>query len=192
MRDQINRKISAREQRFVTAYCKLGGINGQAAATAAGYGAAGAHVAAHRLLKRSHVLAAITAETEKFLRAGVALGAATLAELVGPDNPPGVRLQAANSLMDRGGLRLATLSEHRVVIEDHRTNNELLENIKQLSKELGLDAKLISGDTQTKNKRLPSVTIDAEFADVLAPAGTNAGTFHNRTENNDMTTNEFI
>lgn len=53
-----NRPLSAREEKFARAYVRLGG-NGSAAAIEAGYSAAGAHVAANRLLKRPHVQAFI-------------------------------------------------------------------------------------------------------------------------------------
>ena len=140
------KKVSARELRFAQAYVRMGGMNGTQAAIAAGYGQSGAHVAAHRLLRRPHVLAAIKDETERGLRAGVAIGASVLEDLAKNAASESVKLQAAQALLDRGGMRLANLTEHHHVIEDRRTDSELLARVNQLTRELGLNAKVIEGE----------------------------------------------
>lgn len=143
-----DRKISPKELRFVQAYVRLGGMNGTQAAIAAGYGVSGAHVQAHRLLRRPHVLSAIKDETERGLRAGVAIGASVLEELAKTAASESVRLQAAQSLLDRGGMRLANISEHHHIIEDRRSDSELLDRINELSRELGIGAKVIPGESR--------------------------------------------
>lgn len=145
-----DRTLTAKQRAFVRAYISLGGTNATAAAVTAGYApskskkrgdrSAGASVTAHRLLQKPTILKAIREETERALRAGVALGAHTLEQLCREANSESVRLQAAQALLDRGGMQLATLSQHHVVVEDRRTEGELLARVKELQRELGLNS----------------------------------------------------
>jgi phage terminase small subunit len=148
MSDQ-DTKLTYKQRAFVRHYVKLGGTNATSAALAAGYAASpsekggrapGASVTASRLLNNPAILRAIRDETERSLRAGVALGANVLEQLCREANSESVRLQAAQALLDRGGLQLANLSQHNIVIEDKRTEGELLARVKELQRELGLQA----------------------------------------------------
>ncbi|UQY83670.1 terminase small subunit [Ralstonia pseudosolanacearum] len=138
-------KLTPKQLAFVKAYTATGGANGTQAAIAAGYSASGgktgklgASVAAHRLLRDPRIIEEIKKEADRRLRAGVCLAAATLEELCGNAQSESVRLQAAQALLDRGGMQLASLSQHTVTIEDKRTDDELLARIAQMQKELGL------------------------------------------------------
>ena len=106
------------------------------------------------------VVAAIKEEAERRLRAGVALGATTLEELALNAQSESVRLQAAQALLDRGGMQLASLSEHHVVVKDERSDDELRARVEQLQRELGLSAKVISGEV-VRPRSLPAPVIDA-------------------------------
>lgn len=127
-------KLTPRERKFVTNL--LAGMKKRDSAKAAGYAPNSAHVAATTLLKRDRVLRAIREGAERQLQAGLAIGAATLAELAENANSEDVRLRAAQALLDRGGLPLVRQSEHRHVIEDQRSDSELLEHVRRLSAEL--------------------------------------------------------
>lgn len=150
-------KLTPKQMAFVRAHVKLGGMNATQAAIAAGYSGkgegAGAAVTASRLLRAPHILAAIREETERTLRAGVALGASVLENLARSANSESVRLQAAQALLDRGGMQLAALSQHHVVVEDRRSEAELLERVRELQRELGLSAKVLGMDDATPARR---------------------------------------
>jgi len=138
-------KLTPKQTAFVKSYCRLGGMNATQAAIAAGYSGhgkgAGAAVSASRMLQLPHILQAIREETERTLRAGVALGAQVLDELARGAVSESVRLQAAQALLDRGGMQLANLS-----VEDKRTDAELRCRVEELARELGLAAKVIPGE----------------------------------------------
>jgi hypothetical protein len=135
-------KLTPKQTRFVRAYIATGGNNATQAAIAAGYSpagkGAGAAVAAHRMLRMPHILEAIKEETERRLRAGVALAASVLEELAKNGKSESVRFQAAQALMDRGGMQLASLSEHHVIVDDRRSDDEIRAHVLKLSRELGL------------------------------------------------------
>jgi len=151
MRDQ---PLTQKQRRFVTQHVRLGGVNGCAAALAAGYagkdGGAGAAVTAHRLLRNPRVLAAIREEAERSLNAGLPIGTTVLQELAQNAVNESVRLKAATELIDRGGLRLMNLSQHTVVIKDERSDDELRARVEQLQRELGLSARVIDGAVEPK------------------------------------------
>ena len=146
----VKSDLTARQLGFVKAYVKLGGMNATQAAIAAGYSGKGdrngAAVAASRLLQRPVIIQAIREEVERTLRAGVALGASVLEQLAREGKSESVRLQAAQALLDRGGMQLASLSEHHVVVEDKRTDAELLNRVQELARELGVGTRVIPGE----------------------------------------------
>lgn len=161
-------KLTPKQQAFVRAFIGTGGSNATAAAIAAGYSGkgkgAGAAVTASRLLRQPLVLQELRAETERRLRAGVALGASTLEELCKSANSESVRLQAATALLDRGGLQLAHLTKSHVTIEDRRSDAELKARIEALSRELGLQAKVIEA-RPAPAQSLPLI-VDATLVEV--------------------------
>lgn len=134
--------LSDRQRNFVRAFVR-NGANGTQAAITAGYSERGAGVTAHRLLRTPAVLAFLREETERVLNAGIAIGADVLVKLATAAKSESVRLQAATALLDRGGLPLKALTEHRHVIEDRRSDAELLERVNELARELGIGAKKI-------------------------------------------------
>jgi phage terminase small subunit len=142
--------LTPKKLAFAKAHVQLGGQNATKAAIMAGYsskgGGAGAAVTASRLLRDPRVLQAIKEETERSLRAGVAMAANTLTELAQNAQSESVRLQASQALLDRGGMQLATLSQHHVLVEDKRTDDELRARVEQLQRELGLSAKVIPAE----------------------------------------------
>ena len=73
-----------------------------------------------------------------------------------------VRLQAGQSLPDRGGLPFIRQSENRIVVEDRRTDAELLASAKAIAKELGLDAKLVDGHVVAD---LPTIIDQSDVTD---------------------------
>ena len=129
-------KLSPREAAFVQAIST--GLRKGAAAEAAGYSPHSAHVAASRLLSREHVLKAIRDAAEKQINSGVAIGAKTLLELCESAASDDVRLRAACALLDRGGMQLIRQSETRHIVEDRRTDAELLAHVRTLARQLGV------------------------------------------------------
>jgi hypothetical protein len=67
-----------------------------------------------------------------------------------------IKLRAAVALLDRGGLPLAKISEHRHIVEDRRSDAELLQHVKSLANQLGV--------------KLPPGVVDADFAEIKSPA----------------------
>lgn len=165
-------KLTTRQRVFVQTYVKMGGRNATAAAISAGYGQAGAHVTGHRLLQRDYILEAIKKETERCLRAGVAVAYDTLQDLAQHAESESVRLNASLAMLDRGGLQLAQRTEHHHVIEDKRSDGELLARIEKLQRDLGL--KTIPGEVvelkalpRIPGQTLPPVEIVPEEAEAV-------------------------
>lgn len=138
-------RLTPKQRRFVDHYLSLGGVNATRAAVLAGYegGRNGAGVTAHRLLKQPAILQAIRDLAEARLRSGVALAASVLEELAKTAKNESVRLKAAESLLDRGGLMLQTVSRHEVHVIHSKTDEELRARVEQLAKELGLAGRII-------------------------------------------------
>ncbi|MCW5750875.1 MAG: terminase small subunit [Alphaproteobacteria bacterium] len=134
--------LTPRQAKFVTSYVRLGG-KPQAAGLAAGYSGRSAHVSASKLLRLPKILAAIREETERRLTANVALAAEALVNLAETAESESVRLQAAQALLDRGGMLLAHRTEHVHTLRDERTDQELRDRILALAHEVGLPAKLV-------------------------------------------------
>lgn len=166
-------ELSERRRRFVVEYVRLGGVNATLAALRAGYSHGrnknSAAISAHRLLNDQKVLAEIRKEVERSLRAGVALGANVLVELAQNARSDSVRFQAASALLDRGGLQLKHMTETTVVVEDRRSNAELMASIEQLSRDLGM--KVVDGKLIEQAKPLPAPSMSAApIIDVCAEA----------------------
>lgn len=130
------KKLSKKEALFVEAISR-GAKKGEAA-IAAGYAPSSAHVSASRLLNRPHVLTAIREAAERAINAGVATAALVLLELAESGKTDDVRLRAACALLDRGGMPLIRQSEHRVTVNDQRSDAELLAHIRSLASQLGI------------------------------------------------------
>ncbi|MES9934297.1 MAG: terminase small subunit [Candidatus Sedimenticola sp. PURPLELP] len=141
----MSRELTTKQRKFVRYYIQFGG-NATRAAKEAGYGEASAHTTSHRMLKVPHIQQAIKEEAETVIRSGVAVAADVLVDLARNATSESVKLQAATALLDRGGLPFIRQSEHKHVVEDKRSDKELLESAKVLAQELGLNAKVIEGE----------------------------------------------
>jgi hypothetical protein len=131
-----------KQKHFAIAYVRNGG-NGTNAAKEAGYIGTRPDQSAHQALSSSIVQNLIRIEAVNLLNANVAIGARVLVDLAQTSKSDSVKLQAAQSLLDRGGLPFIRQTEHKHTLEDHRTDAELKAHIKKLTDELGLNAKVI-------------------------------------------------
>ena len=171
-------QITARELKFAHAYTELGGKDGvgMQAALLAGYSVKGAATAAYRLLRRPLVIEAIKKEVERVFSINVVVGSKILLELAqDKSTPPSVRAQCAESLLNRGGLQLVRLSENRITIEDKRSDAEILSRIAQLSKELGIDAKLVSDSSKPLPAVIQHEPVNAQFDEISDLMGAKMG-----------------
>ena len=140
-------KLTDKQKRFVIAYLETGGANETEAARIAGYSETnpnGCSVEANRLMRNDKILAAIKEEAQKRINGGVLLGASVLVEIAS-DPLHKDRLKAAQSLLDRGGLMQVSKSEHLHIIEDNRTDQELIGFIVAQAKLNGLDPSKLLG-----------------------------------------------
>jgi hypothetical protein len=120
--------LTAKQRAFAEHYVALGGKAGvgSAAARAAGYAEASADVQSDKLLKHSGVLDYIKHLSRQCLRAGAALGTATMVEIAETGTPAdAVRLKAATALVAHAGLAPIVQTENRTVIE-HTLNRAAL------------------------------------------------------------------
>ena len=138
----MSKPLTPKQEAFAIAYVNNGG-NRKQAAIAAGYHSKRADQSAYQALSSPVVQAAIKKEAEDLLNANVGIAAKVLVELATTSKSDSVRLQAAQSLLDRGGLPFVRQTEHKHTLEDNRTDAELKAHIKQLTDELGLNAKVI-------------------------------------------------
>jgi phage terminase small subunit len=171
-------KLTPKQLAFVRAHIRLGGLNATQAAIAAGYSGkgngAGAAVTACRLLNKPHILDALRKETERSLRGGVAIGAAVLEDLAKSAKSEAVRFQAAQALLDRGGMQLTSVSEQRIVVEDRRSDLELLERVTELQRELGLSTKVIDAHPLIPAQHGTPYTTDPNVSDAVLVGDPNA------------------
>lgn len=166
------RQLTAKQQRFVIAYLEQPTQNGAEAARKAGYSmvgksGAGVRVEAMRQLRNERVLAALREETDKRFRADAVIGRSVLLEIALDTQHPAVaRLKAATALLDRGGFH--SMSEQRITV-DHRdmTGDAMIERIKQLAIELGMDATKLIGHNAAAP---PALEVDySEVAEPIEP-----------------------
>lgn len=153
------RVLNDRQRMFVCALAVYGGDQKEAY-RCAGYDVktdASAQAASSRLANSAPVVEAIKEEALRRLDSASMLAVSTLVELAGvktSDNK--VRLNAANSLLDRIG-GFAGKTEHKIIIKDDRTTQELIDFIRETAIANNLDpAKLLGG----------SSIVDAEYTEV--------------------------
>jgi phage terminase small subunit len=105
--------LTPKQDAFCDEYVANGG-KGTAAAKAAGYAEASAHVEANRLLKNPLIL------QEIYKRTAIAIGASApkaLAQIIGLSSTAKsdyVRLEASKDLLDRAGLKAPERVDHRL------------------------------------------------------------------------------
>lgn len=95
--------LTEKQERFVLAYVANGGKR-TAAAQAAGYAKASAHVEANRLLQKETVLQAVTRATTLSLGALAPQAVATIAKLGLRAKSEHVKLAASQDVLDRMGM----------------------------------------------------------------------------------------
>lgn len=105
-------KLTTKQAAFVSALVRNGGDREQAAIDA-GYSPRSARTQAYQLLAIPHVVAAIVEQTGMELAAAVPRASATLIKLL-EGKSEYVRLEAANSLLDRVGMKAPERHDHRV------------------------------------------------------------------------------
>ena len=138
----MNQPLTEKQKAFAIAYVNNGGNRSQAAISA-GYHSNRANQSGYQALSSPAVQAAIRKEAEDLLNSNVGIGAKVLVELATTSKSDSVRLQAAQSLLDRGGLPFVRQTEHKHTLEDSRTDAELRAHIKLLTAELGLNLRVI-------------------------------------------------
>lgn len=104
---------------------------------------------ASQMMKNPKILAAIREEADKRLR-GCALIASRALMQIAANPMHKDQLKAADILLNRAGLQVVT--EHHVVVEDSRTNAELIESIKTIAKAQGLDPKTLLGNNAVEGE----------------------------------------
>lgn len=155
------RELTIPQRDFVLAYADQGGINAAEAARRAGY----AHhaVAGSTLLKMPRILAALREEADARLKAGAILAASVLVEIA-DDKFHRDRYKAAVELLNRAGLVVEGLS--RVIVEDHRTPEEIERRIRDLAERLGIDADRLIGSSQVEDIEYKEVGLQEEVDNI--------------------------
>lgn len=164
------RVLNERQRMFVCALAIYGGDQ-QSAYRCAGYAVTNdnsAQAASSRLANSAPVVEAIKEEALRRLDSSSMLAVSTLVELAGIKNTDNkVRLNAANSLLDRIG-GFAGKTEHKIVIKDDRTTAELIDFIKQTALANGLDpVKLLGGPSVIDADYEEVPVVDPDLADLL-------------------------
>ena len=149
-------RLNERQRRFVCALAVFGGDQTRAYQYA-GYQTKtieATRVGGSRLANAEIVVQAIREESLRRINSATLLAVSTLVELAAATNSDKrLRRQAAVDILDRTNFNAIT--EHRIVIKDDRTTEELIASIKQLAGEAGLNA-----------KKLLAPVMDAEFEEV--------------------------
>lgn len=153
--------LSDRERAFVIALYALACRDPVDAARAAGYtdNANGAiRVAAHRLMHRDTIQAAILEEGKRRMKGLMPVAMKHLGDII--ENPQHKQQVAAIfGVLNRGGLH--EVSEAKHVHEIVMTRDQKIEEIKQFATQLGIDPRKLLGRV-----------VDAEFEEIpLAPDG---------------------
>lgn len=153
----MNALPNDRQRAFVCALLEYGDNNHTRAAACAGYTGNDntIRVTAHRLSHDELVLAAMHEEASRRMNAGKVMATSKLLEIAA-DTTHKDQLKAVLSVLDRTGLHAKT--EHTVKVRDEsRTEDAMIERIKQLGTKLGLQP-------EEQRKLLASAgVIDAEF-----------------------------
>lgn len=146
------------QRSFVRHYVDLGGENATEAARRAGYGTNSdtQAVIASNMLTQPRILAALRELADQRLRSGVVIAASVLVEIA-KDRFHKERYKAAVELLNRAGLVVEGVS--RIIVEDHRTPEEIERRIKSLAEKVGVDWRRLLGTVAPE-------AIDAEFTEV--------------------------
>lgn len=144
------RKCTDPQKKFVLAMLDLGGQPGcfSEAYVRAGYSATSpqsVRVNASRLAHNPKIINAMAEESRKRLDGSAMVAVSTLVKICADaEEKTGNKLKAALAIMDRTGLH--AMSEHKVTVDDHRTEGELVAAITAMAQRQGLDPRLLLGD----------------------------------------------
>lgn len=153
------RGLTDKQRIFVQVLLDTGGTNETAAARAAypDQSENSVAVTAHRMAHSPKIIAAIREEAENRLASHTLLASSQIA-MIARDVTHKDCLKACTELLNRGGLPFIAKSEHKVLVTDERTEQEMLERIRHLALAQGLDPKKLLGTY--------GVVVDAEFTEV--------------------------
>lgn len=162
------KSINPKQRAFVRAFVLTGGSNGQRAAAMSGYGTTKESQAAgaYRLLHDRKILAAVKEAADGMLRANILIGSQVLVDIA-QDVHHKDRFKAAQALLDRGGLIVATQANVNINITEDTPNDQLIDRIKMLAAKLDIDPKVLLGRAATPGLPNPLI-VDAEFEEVYA------------------------
>ena len=146
--------LTEKQQAFVIAMLETGGGNHALAARVAGYADTdgAARVRGHQNMRNLKILAALREEADKRIRSGALLGASALWEIA-KDTTHKDRFKASVELLNRSGLQVVT--QHKVIVEDNRSQEEIVARAVALAQKLGVDPKKLLADY--------GVVLDADF-----------------------------
>lgn len=145
------------QRRFVYAYTRLGTGDASEAARVAGYTdtkTGAIRVTAHRLMHHKLVMEAIREEAAKRIDGAVVVAISGLIDIAADKNHKD-RQKAIEGILNRTGFLQSI--QHNVVVEDKRTERELVEFITAKAKLHGLDPRTLLGRAEV---------IDGEFDEV--------------------------
>lgn len=154
-------QLSVEQRQFVVAMVEMGAPTPTDAARVAGYGGSTnvSSAAGRRLMSNPKVLAALREETEKFIGGCVLVAAKVLLNIALTTGHKDQKA-AASELMTRGGMLIKT--EHKVVVEDNRTPDDVIRKIIEIARTTGQDVKALIG----YDPDLP--VVEGEFTEVKA------------------------
>jgi hypothetical protein len=161
-----------RMRAWVDAVVRLGAGH-KVAAKIAGYSgnAATLAVCGHRLAHDERVIAALAELARKMVRAATIASVRYLAGLVeNEDADHRDRVKAAQLILDRGGLPAHT--EHKLTIEDSRTDQQKIDELRAFAQRLRIDERTVLGEAGYPADGLlppPADVIDATFETVARP-----------------------
>ena len=164
-----NQGISLSEKQFLMLYHYLQGATKTEACVKAGL----RPTSATMLFGSGKVQAAIAAVLERFLIADAAPAALRVLYQILHDTKaaPGVRVQAANSLLDRAGFdakRLAQAASDGDKLDSEKTADELRAEIAALERELSNRARDVTPDAPESPNDAPNdVPIDPQIIDIF-------------------------
>lgn len=154
--------LNERQRKFVLAYFEHPNYSATALAKEAGYsegpkGSTQLRVVGHRMMHHTGIIDAINEEAHKRMLASGYIGVAGVVKIALNEQHRD-HLKACLALMDRTGHHAT--SEHKVTVDDRRpqTRRELLDAVRTVAEELGLDKATIG--------KMVGETIDAEFVEV--------------------------
>jgi phage terminase small subunit len=140
------RELTEPQRAFVLAYAQQGGENAAEAARRAGYGNTNADQAniASKLLRSPRILAGLREVADHRLKSGAILAASVLVQIA-QDPMNKNQYKAATDLLNRAGLVVESVS--RMIVEDHRTPEEIERRIRDLAERLGVDPDKLIGQS---------------------------------------------